>query len=80
MLEILWHSADRYLHLLMGNLDRAPETTEARVSEHRALLDLARAGKAEELRDAWVAHLESSEADLQVALERRPDANEAARA
>src|SRR6187431_2140423 len=41
VLEILWHSADRYLHLLMDNLDRAPETTEARISEHRALLDLA---------------------------------------
>jgi DNA-binding FadR family transcriptional regulator len=80
VLEILWHSADRYLHLLMDNLDRAPETTEARITEHRALLDLARAGKAEELRDAWVHHLDSSEAALQLALERQPDANEAARA
>ena len=61
MLELLWHAADRYLHLLMDDLDRAPETTEGRIDEHRDLLDLARAGKTEELRDAWIAHLESSE-------------------
>lgn len=77
VLEILWHSADRYLHLLMDNLDKAPETTEARIGEHRALLDLARAGKAEELRDAWVAHLESSETALMAALERNPEAQAA---
>jgi DNA-binding GntR family transcriptional regulator len=79
VLEILWLSADRYLHLLMDDLDQAPETTEARITEHRALLDLARAGKAEELRDAWVHHLDSSEAALQTALERQPDASGAAR-
>lgn len=72
VLEILWHSADRYLHLLMDNLDRAPETTEARIAEHRALLDLARAGKAQELHDAWIAHLESSESSLAAALDRLP--------
>ncbi len=26
VLELLWHAADRYLHLLMDDLDRAPET------------------------------------------------------
>jgi len=74
VLEILWHSADRYLHLLMDNLDNAPETTEARIDEHRALLDLARDGKAQELRDAWIEHLESSETALMAALERNPQA------
>jgi DNA-binding GntR family transcriptional regulator len=71
ILEILWHSADRYLHILMGDLDNAPEDTQARVDEHRALLDLARAGKAEELRDAWVAHLDSSADSLREGLQRR---------
>ncbi|KQW53708.1 hypothetical protein ASC77_05445 [Nocardioides sp. Root1257] len=80
VLEILWHSADRYLHLLMDNLDRAPETTEARIAEHRALLDLARDGKVDELRDAWIAHLDSSEEALRQALERQPESTEAARA
>jgi DNA-binding GntR family transcriptional regulator len=77
VLEILWHSADRYLHLLMGNLDTAPETTEARVNEHRELLDLARAGKVEALRDAWVAHLESTETALVAALAADDQAAEA---
>ena len=34
----------------------------------RRVLDLARAGKAEELRDAWVHHLESSETAIMAAL------------
>lgn len=74
VLDLLWHAADRYLHLLMGNLDRAPETTEGRIGEHRHLLDLAIAGKTEELRDAWVAHLEDSENALAEALAGRPEA------
>ncbi len=64
----------------MDNLDRAPETTEGRIGEHRALLDLARAGKAEALRDAWIEHLDSSEVALQIALERQPGNEVAARA
>ncbi|WP_081795398.1 GntR family transcriptional regulator [Nocardioides sp. URHA0020] len=74
VLEILRHSAGRYLHLMTDDLDRAPETAAARVDEHRALLDLARAGKAEALRDAWLEHLESSEVALQLALQRQPGA------
>ena len=77
VLEILWHSADRYLHLLMDNLDNAPETTEARIEEHRALLDLAREGSPEQLRDAWIAHLESSESALMSALQRNPESHAA---
>lgn len=79
ILEILWHSADRYLHILMEGIDNAPEATQGRIDEHRALLDLARAGKTEELRQAWVDHLESSASALRVALERR-DADEAVNA
>jgi DNA-binding GntR family transcriptional regulator len=71
VLDLLWHAADRYLHILMGDLDRAPETTEGRIDEHRHLLDLALAGKGEELRDAWVAHLDSSETQLRAALGQR---------
>ncbi len=71
VLDLLWHAADRYLHILIGDLDRAPETTEGRIDEHRQLLDLAQAGKAEELRDAWVAHLDSSETQLRIALGQR---------
>ncbi|MBB3043612.1 GntR family transcriptional regulator [Nocardioides soli] len=77
VLEILWHSADRYLHLLMDNLDTAPETTRARIDEHRELLDLARAGQATELRDAWIAHLESTENALLAALESDPETHAA---
>ncbi|MGB0100766.1 MAG: GntR family transcriptional regulator [Nocardioides sp.] len=73
VLDLLWHAADRYLHLLMEGLDRAPETTEARIDEHRLLLDLARAGDAEALRVAWVAHLDGSEVALAAALARRDD-------
>jgi DNA-binding GntR family transcriptional regulator len=71
VLDILRHSADRYLHLLPERLDRAPEPTEGRIDEHRLLLDLARAGKAEELREAWVSHLDNSETALTAALARR---------
>ncbi len=77
VLELLWHSADRYLHLLMGGIDRAPQATEGRIDEHRELLDLARAGKTEALRDAWIAHLDSSEKALKIALDRQPAAAEA---
>ncbi len=68
VLELLWHAADRYLHLLMAKLDRAPETQESRIDEHRVLLELARAGKAEEFRTAWVAHLDQSADELRAAL------------
>lgn len=74
VLDILWHSADRYLHLLMDGLDRDPETTEERIDEHRMLLDLARAGKGEDLREAWVKHLDNSEVALASALARRDSA------
>ncbi|MGN0063289.1 MAG: GntR family transcriptional regulator [Nocardioides sp.] len=68
VLRLLWKASDRYLHLLMADLDHQPETQEARIEEHRALLDLARAGKVTELRDAWVAHLQSTENALADAL------------
>lgn len=71
ILEILWTSSDRYLHLLLGGLDKGPEKTQARIDEHQELLDLAKAGKTEQLRDAWVAHLDSSEQALLDALESR---------
>ena len=76
VLEILWRSADRYLHLVTDDLDQAAETTQAGISEHRALLGLARAGRAEELRDAWVHHLDGSEAALRLALDGRPGTDE----
>lgn len=72
VLELLWHSADRYLHLLMDGAGRLPRTTEGQVDELRELLDLARAGSAQKLHAAWIAHLDSSEADVKVALEQRP--------
>lgn len=71
VLELLWHTADRYLHLLMNDLDVAPETQEHRIEEHRRILDLARARKVKETRDAWVAHLDASEQALRAALEGR---------
>lgn len=71
VLELLWTSSDRYLHLLMSGLDKGPEKTQARIDEHRELLDLAKAGRTEELRDAWLAHLDSSEDALLRALEAR---------
>lgn len=77
VLGLLWKASDRYLHLLMGNLDHEPETQQARIDEHTHLLDLARQGKVEELRDAWVADLESTETALLEALRTR-DATAAA--
>lgn len=74
ILEILWHSADRYLHILMHDIDNAPETTAGRIQEHRLLLDLAREGKTEELRQAWIRHLEGSRDALRIALRNREPA------
>jgi DNA-binding FadR family transcriptional regulator len=71
VLELLWHAADRYLHLLITGLDRDAETTEGRIDEHRHLLDLAIAGKTDELHAAWIAHLEGSENALAAALGNR---------
>jgi len=71
VLTLLWTSSDRYLHLLMRDIDRGPEKTQARIDEHQQILDLARAGKTNELRDAWVAHLDSSEQALLQALAAR---------
>lgn len=68
VLEMLWKSSDRYLHLLMSGLDHGPEATGARISEHRDILDLARAGNAQALKKAWIAHLDSSEKALHDAL------------
>lgn len=68
VLRLLWKASDRYLHLLMADLDHKPETQEGRIDEHRLLLDLARAGKVEEFKDSWVAHLDSTEAALLEAL------------
>jgi DNA-binding GntR family transcriptional regulator len=68
VLRVLWKASDRYLHLLMENLDHAPETQQGRIDEHRLLLDLARDGKVEELRAAWIAHLDSTESALLEAL------------
>jgi DNA-binding GntR family transcriptional regulator len=68
VLRVLWKASDRYLHLLMADLDHAPETQQGRIDEHRLLLDLAKQGKVEELVAAWVAHLESTETALLSAL------------
>lgn len=68
VLTMLWSSSDRYLHLLMDDLDRGPEVTESRIREHQHLLDLAKDGNAKKLRDAWIAHLNSSEKALLEAL------------
>ena len=57
-----------------ADVEREPASlAAAHHAFHSALLDLARAGKAQELRDAWVAHLESSEIALMAALERNPE-------
>lgn len=77
VLEILWHSADRYLHLLMDDPGTAPEIIRVRIDEHRELLDLARAGRAMEVRDAWIAHLERTENALLAALEATLDTHAA---
>lgn len=70
VLEILWHSADRYLHLLMEGFDGNPGTIEVRVDEYRLLLDLARDGTTEQFRAAWLQHLDNSETALAAALAR----------
>ncbi|QCX27625.1 GntR family transcriptional regulator [Nocardioides jishulii] len=71
VLELLWTSSDRYLHLLLSDLDKGPEKTQARIDEHQQLLDLARAGQTEQLREAWIAHLDNSEKALLKALASR---------
>lgn len=71
VLRLLWKASDRYLHLLMENLDHQPQTQQGRIDEHRELLDLARAGKVQELRASWVAHLRSTESALAEALAAR---------
>ncbi|MBW9205580.1 GntR family transcriptional regulator [Mumia sp. zg.B53] len=77
VLELLWHSADRYLHLLMKDLDHAPETKEQRIDEHRELLELARDGKAAAFKKSWIAHLDASERSLMAALGSRDVADSA---
>ncbi|MFC6151078.1 MULTISPECIES: GntR family transcriptional regulator [Mumia] len=71
VLDLLWHSADRYLHITMADLDHAPETKEQRIDEHRLLLELARDRKGPEFKKAWIDHLNGSEKSLMAALERR---------
>lgn len=71
VLEMLWKSSDRYLHLLMDGLDHGPESTESRIQEHRDLLDLAEQRDAAGLVASWIAHLESSETALLAVLARR---------
>lgn len=80
VLRLLWKASDRYLHLLMADLDHKPETQEGRIDEHRHLLDLARDGKVEELKDAWIAHLESTEQALLKALAVREEVDSAPQA
>lgn len=72
VLALLWKSSDRYLHLLMADLDRGPEATSTRIAEHQGLLDLAQKGDGKALRKAWVSHLESSEDALLKALADSP--------
>ncbi len=71
VLELLWKSSDRYLHLLMHNLDREPQTQQSRIDEHRELLRLAREGDAEALKAAWIAHLDSTQQAMLRALAAR---------
>jgi DNA-binding GntR family transcriptional regulator len=71
VLDLLWKSADRYLHLLMDNLDREPETQQRRIDEHEELLRLARAGDTEGLKAAWIAHLDSTQQAMLEALAAR---------
>lgn len=71
VLEMLWTSSDRYLHLLLRDIDRGPEMTQRRIDEHEMVLELAKAGKTEELHRAWIAHLDSSEEALLKALAAR---------
>lgn len=71
VLRLLWKASDRYLHLLINDLDHQPQTQQSRIDEHRELLDLAEAGKVEEFRASWIKHLEGTEHSLLAALERR---------
>lgn len=71
VLRLLWKASDRYLHLLMADLDHAPETQQSRIDEHTLLLDLARQGDVKKLKAAWIDHLESTENALLAALEVR---------
>lgn len=71
VLDLLWTSTDRYLHLLMHDLDSGPEVTQKRIDEHRNILALAVARDAAGMREEWVAHLRSSEAALTAALAAR---------
>jgi DNA-binding GntR family transcriptional regulator len=68
VLAMLWKSSDRYLHLLIHDLDSGPEATSRRIGEHQHLLDLATGGSGEDLAAAWLAHLDSSETALLSAL------------
>lgn len=68
VLELLWTSSDRYLHLLLGDIDKGPESTQQRIDDHRRVLELAKAGRTGELHDVWIAHLDSSEEALLKAL------------
>lgn len=68
VLQTLWKSSDRYLHLLMSDLDNSPEARASRIEEHQNLLDIAQKGDSKSLRKAWVDHLESSEQALLSAL------------
>lgn len=68
VLQTLWKSSDRYLHLLMSDIDNSPEAREGRIEEHQKILDIAETGDGKALRKAWVDHLESSEKALLAAL------------
>ena len=72
VLDTLWKSSDRYLHLLMSDLDSSPEVTSSRIREHQHLLDIAQKGDGKALRKAWVDHLQSSENALLEALADSP--------
>ncbi|WP_372734693.1 GntR family transcriptional regulator [Nocardioides sp.] len=78
VLTTLWKSSDRYLHLLINDLDSGPEATSSRIGEHQALLDLAQKPDGSALRDAWVHHLDSSEQALLEALAESDYADSAA--
>lgn len=73
VLDVLWRSGDRYLHLLVTP-DGAAPGMEPRVDEHRRLLELAQRRDGAGLARAWIAHLGSAEAALLSALEARSSA------
>ena len=72
VLDTLWHSSDRYLHLMRSDPDSSPEVTSARIPEHQHLLDIAQKKDGKALRKAWVDHLHSSENALLEALADSP--------